>query len=81
MGPPAFIGYIYLITNLVNGKKYIGCTMISLKRRWTQHLSSARKNSPMAIHRAIRKYGPSSFKIECIETMPTRDSMLTAEIS
>ena len=81
MSYSAFKGYIYIITNLVSGKMYVGCTQVSLKRRWSQHLSSARKGSSLAIHRAIRKYGGSNFKIECLETTPTIEEMLKAEIT
>jgi group I intron endonuclease len=81
MEQSAFTGYIYLITNLVTGKKYIGCTTVSLKRRWAQHLSSARKGSSMAIHRAIRKYGVGNFEIKCLEVVATREAMLAAEVS
>jgi hypothetical protein len=35
----------------------------------------------MAIHRAIRKYGEANFEIKCLETRPTRDEMLEAEIN
>jgi group I intron endonuclease len=63
------LGYVYLVTNLVNGKKYVGCTKVSIKRRWAQHRSAAIKGSTLLIHRAIRKYGESVFKIEQLEVL------------
>ena len=62
-------GYVYLITNLVNGKKYVGCTKVSVERRWVQHRSAAMKGSTFAIHAAIRKYGFQNFSIVIIETV------------
>jgi len=57
---------IYRITNLTNGKIYIGQTTKTLKRRWKGHCRSAASNSKKktAIHGAIAKYGVDNFKIE-----------------
>lgn len=57
---------IYLITNKVNSKKYIGFTSRKLQARWKQHISSSKNNSKFLIHKAIRKYGISNFEIEII---------------
>ncbi len=62
---PTITGY----TNLVNGKKYVGCTKGSVRRRWRQHRSAAKKGSPFAVHAAIRKYGAENFKVEVLETV------------
>jgi hypothetical protein len=59
-------GIIYLITNKVNGKKYIGQTVHSASRRWGGHKLSANKGSRLPIHSAIRKYGPENFTVEVI---------------
>lgn len=58
---------IYLITNIVNGKKYIGQS-VNPHRRFISHCSRARTgydNSP--IHSAIKKYGKENFILEIIE--------------
>lgn len=53
-------GYIYMTTNLINGKKYIG-----------QHKSfefdENYKGSGHALKTAIRKYGKSNFEVKMIE--------------
>lgn len=59
-------GVIYLITNLVNGKKYVGQTRQSLKRRIIEHKRDSRKNK-IGVDAAIRKYGWENFKVEIIE--------------
>jgi group I intron endonuclease len=62
-------GFIYKITNNVNGKVYIGQTIQTIKERFYQHCATKCSDSVlnMAIHRAIKKYGKSNFTIEVIE--------------
>ncbi len=65
-------GYVYLITNKVTRKVYVGSTTATLARRWIQHCSAARNGSTYALHTAIRSYGANAFKIKCIETVRGR---------
>ena len=60
MGKPVY-GRVYLITNTVNSKVYVGQTTQSITRRWYRHIQMAKGGSTQAISRAIRKYGPSHF--------------------
>jgi group I intron endonuclease len=55
--------YIYLITNLVNGKQYVGQT-INLEERESSH-RRANGGCP-AIHNAIRKYGWDNFSFDVV---------------
>lgn len=72
---------IYLITNLINDKKYIGCTSKDVPEyRWTEHKLSAKNNSSNIIHCAIRKYKPEKFTFEIIEYCETLDEMYESEI-
>lgn len=52
---------IYLVTNLINGKQYVGKTKYSLAHRWTQHCNRPYNTY---LHNAIVKYGKDNFKIE-----------------
>ena len=63
------MGYIYCITNLINGKKYIGQTVRSIQDRFKDHSHQAYRpeNDSRPICRAIRKYGIENFSIEQIE--------------
>src|SRR3990167_1422777 len=54
--------WIYVITNRVNGKRYVGQTRVSIERRWAQHMRAA-KASRTAIAAAIRKYGHQAFEV------------------
>ena len=51
--------YLYKITNLINGKGYIGITN-DHKKRWANH--KCNNNPTMAIAKAIKKYGIENFK-------------------
>lgn len=59
---------VYLCTNLINGKQYVGITSISLGKRKSNHKTLAfRKNSQTKFHRALRKYGVENFKWEILD--------------
>ena len=57
---------IYKVTNLVNGKVYIGQTKHSLDVRKQRHLQQARKGTNTHFYQAIRKYGEDMFIWEII---------------
>ena len=62
-------GFIYKITNTINGKSYIGQTIQNVKERFYQHCATKCSQAVlnMVIHKAITKYGKSNFTIEVIE--------------
>jgi group I intron endonuclease len=60
---------IYKLTNLQNGKVYIGQTTRSLRQRLLDHSYQA-KRSFSYLARAIHKYGMSAFKAEVLDTAP-----------
>lgn len=71
------MGYIYKITNKINGKVYIGQTIRTIKTRWNEHVkySYCKGKSYFSIlHCAIRKYGEDAFMVEEVEECP--DTML-----
>lgn len=55
---------IYLVTNNINGKKYVGFTVDSLAKRWARHLRDASRGSNYVFHMALQKYGPENFTIK-----------------
>lgn len=65
------IGCIYLITNEINCKQYVGRTCNrNPTNRYRQHWYNARKGSITPLHKAMRKYGPTNFKIEVLSVAP-----------
>lgn len=66
------LGKIYLITNDINSKVYIGQTIQSLNKRFNGHCcySKSDKSINMYIKRAIHKYGRDHFSISLIEECP-----------
>lgn len=58
-------GIIYKVTNIINGKIYIGQTIQSLYKRWYRHCNS--KEDCRYFCNAIRKYGKENFIINIIE--------------
>lgn len=56
------MGCIYLVTNLVNGKQYVGKTVNGLKKRKHEHEADSRKGCKWPFQRALRKYGFDSFE-------------------
>lgn len=58
---------VYLVTNLLDNKRYVGQTRQKLEDRWDGHLKSARYHSQQYVHRAIRKHGVESFEVGIIE--------------
>lgn len=61
---------IYKITNLINGKSYIGQS-INIQKRFNAHKSIAfnpnDKNYDYPLYKAIRKYGIENFSFEILE--------------
>lgn len=62
------MGFIYLVINNINNKKYIGQTKLTIEKRWERHIYDAQnKNDDFYFHKAIRKYNPSNFTITQLE--------------
>ena len=61
---------IYKITNIINGKSYIGQSLY-LKKRIRRHLSYKSHKDNLALYKAFDKYGVDKFIIEILETIDT----------
>ena len=67
-------GYIYKVTNTVNGKIYIGQTIRSVRKRWADHTCNSMSGN-YHFQNAIKKHGKSSFDIITIETVFENDEI------
>ena len=56
---------VYLIVNLLDGRKYVG-ESTNIGSRWTTHLVM----STLPIQKDIREYGPSNFSFQVLEVVP-----------
>ena len=60
------MGCVYVWTNTVNGKQYVGQTVATFDVRWKGHLGDAKSRSDRHFMRAIRKYGVDAFTVEVL---------------
>ena len=70
------MGYIYKITNTLNNKIYIGQTIKTVQKRFTQHKNNSNKEyfSQIVLYKAFNKYGIENFVCEEIEEV-TNDKL------
>lgn len=66
--------YIYCVTNIANGKMYVGLTTKTVEERWKGHLRSAERSNTV-LAKAIRKYGEKSFDISAIDIAETDEQL------
>lgn len=66
---------VYLLTNLVNGKMYVGQTIRTLERRLKEHAEA-----DSLIGKAIREFGIENFSGEVLETCQTKNQLNEREI-
>ena len=69
------MGYIYKITNTLNGKVYIGQTIKTIQKRFTQHKNNSNKEhfSQIVLYKAFNKYGIENFTCEEVEEVPNEE--------
>jgi len=67
---------IYVITNKINKKQYVGLTSRSLKQRWGEHCHEF-NNSIIA--KAISKYGKENFSTKILHKTDTTEQALDIE--
>jgi group I intron endonuclease len=68
--PMGTTGIIYVITHRASGKQYVGLTVTTLEKRWSDHISAAQSNGKLGqtpIRTAIRTYGAEAFDIQIVD--------------
>jgi group I intron endonuclease len=60
-------GIIYLASNLITGKQYVGQTTRTLEKRKSKHLQNSKTDLNNRFYQAIRKHGIDSFEWEILE--------------
>ena len=71
---------VYIFKNKINGKCYIGSTVMSFKKRFNHHVYHLRENKHKNSHfqNAWNKYGEDSFEFNILEICP-KDKCLERE--
>lgn len=63
---------IYVITNSINNKVYVGQTWRSIKRRFQIHLQNSTVSHCIKLRRAMQKYGLKNFSIKLLTICHTQ---------
>lgn len=66
-------GYVYLTTNLVNGRKYIG-------QHKSEQFTENYKGSGKILRQAFDKYGWSNFRVELLEECDSKEDLDRSEV-
>ena len=74
------MGYIYKITNLIDGKIYIGQTIRTIEQRWKEHCYNANHNKKKYLYDFMRYYGVDNFQIEIIDQCNDQQELDKKEI-
>jgi group I intron endonuclease len=73
------MGYIYVIKNIENDKKYIGQTIQTLCKRWSEHKKDLKRfqnekiKGACVLYRAMNKYGLDKFYMTMIKECNDKD--------
>ena len=69
------MAYIYKITNNINGKIYIGKTLLTIEERFKQHCRDSQRESinHRPLYAAMCKYGCNHFSVETVEETDNPD--------
>jgi group I intron endonuclease len=71
--------FIYLITNIITGKYYVGQTTRTVQVRWKKHIHEAKTNNKKYLSRAIQKYGSDNFRVDVLCKCPDKRALNDCE--
>lgn len=68
---------VYRITNVVNGKSYVGSTSATFFKRWKRHLNDLRggRHHSQFLQRAFQKYTEGSFEFVILEVCDANECL------
>lgn len=63
------MSYIYVITNDINNKQYVGKTNFSIDKRFQEHINDSKRTryEKRPLYNAMNKYGINHFQIQLVE--------------
>lgn len=71
---------VYVITNSINGKQYVGQTVKPIEKRWKQHLRDVKRGTLPYLYNAMKKYGTDKFSVRELCTVCTQEELDVAEV-
>lgn len=73
------MAYIYLITNKINGKQYVGKTENTIDERWREHCNDYQREhcEKRPLYNAMLKYGIDNFEIKELEHLKEGGKLLS----
>lgn len=68
------MAFIYVITNQINNKQYIGKTNSLIEKRFQEHICDSRKSrcEKRPLYDAMNKYGTENFSVKRLEECPSK---------
>lgn len=73
------MAYIYLITNKINGKQYVGKTENTIDKRWKEHCNDYLRErcEKRPLYDAMKKYGIDNFEVKELEYLKKGGELLS----
>lgn len=71
--------FVYLVTNRVNGKRYVGKTNRPSARWYAHKMHAVRNDEKTALYSAMQKHGIENFTFEVIESFDSEEDALFFE--
>lgn len=70
------MAFIYVITNDINSKRYVGKTNNSIEKRFKEHIKNSKRErcEKRPLYNAMNKYGIEHFHIEELEECSAEES-------
>ena len=66
---------VYKVTNTINGKIYIGQTILSLEQRRRCHHAESKKNTCSFFNKALIKHGENNFNWDVVRICDSSESL------
>lgn len=72
------MSYIYVITNDINNKQYVGKTNNSIEQRFREHINDSKKErcEKRPLYSAMNKYGIEHFLVKELEQCSEEESCI-----